>query len=233
MADLIYEAEHLLVSPSREQEKEIYQGLTYALQGSDAQTQAGLLIELCDYLPKTLQAEVIRKALNAVKAIPDEVERLRYLQCLAPKLSPNLLLEALELGKAIPTKMSCIRAMKALAPKLPEAISEAMAAARHTQSGLPPEQLLEAVVIASRLPEERDRITALIALSDPLSKMPERDLSSLWPAILHSLSSSLAQRDLLRGVLALSAVIYKLGDSLTVARTIVALQELGQWWPQD
>ena len=425
MADLIGEAERLLVPPSQVQEAAASRGLTYALQGSDVQTQARLLTELCNYLPQNLQEEALRKALSAVKAVQDEVNRLGDLKRLVPKLSPSLLSEALELGKAMPTGMNRVRTLKVLAPKLspdllsealdlaqafratesdycramalsalvdwlpedlktevssdalttaraiqpgwsgdnvycasalgavadvlpeplrsevlqealnaakaieehwrrsisladlapklpealraevvkealdaiveekeewaksqafpalapelspdllpkalraamgikreihrtkavaavaaqlPEAIPEAVAAIENTQSDgmrafslamlapqLPPEQLLEAVVIANSIAEERDRITTLIALAAPISKMPKSDLSSLWLAILQVLSSSLSQRELLRSVLALAAVIYVLGDRQTVAKTIAAIQEIGEWWPQ-
>ena len=425
MANLIYEAERLLVSSSQLQEETI-QGLTYALHGSDTQTRARLLTELCDYLPQNLREEVLSKALSAVKAIQNETDRLPCLERLAPKLSPSLLSEALEVGKAMPTGINQVWAMKVLAPRLPpdllsealnfarafrgqdldycraialavlvdwlpenakaevssdaltaaraielgrsddktyrsralgavadvlpkalrievlqealdaaraveehwsralvlsdlapklprgvraevvkealdaiikepedwaksqaftvlgpklslsllpeafraatdiqaevhrtraisavsakltETIPDAIEAIKNTQSDsmkafalamlapqFPTERLLEAVAIANSLPKESDRITTLIALADPISKMPKRELSSLWPAILESLSASLSQRNLLRGVLALAAVISALGDRETVAKTIVTIQEIERWWPQD
>ena len=206
------------------------------------------LMKLAPKLSEALREEALQEAIDAIVKEPESWAKSHPLcfPILASKLCLDSPSEVLKVATGIEDEVRRIKAIATVATELPEAVPEAMPAIKNTKFDdvpaqalamlapqLPPERLLEAVEIASRLPKERDRITTLIALADPISKRPKRELFSLLPAMLQSLSSSLSQRDFLRNVLALSAVIYVLGERKTVADIITTFQEIGEWWPQD
>ncbi|MEH2393184.1 MAG: NB-ARC domain-containing protein [Nostoc sp.] len=158
------------------------QGLAYALQNPDLNQKVNSLTELVNYLPPNLQDLALQKALEAARAIPDEISRALALRALADKL-PEVLPEALEAARAIESKYYRALALRALADKLPEVLPEALEAARAIESEyycalalraladkLPPELLPEALEAARAIESEYYRALALSALAD---KLPE------------------------------------------------------------
>ena len=141
-------------------QKQILEGLTYALQGLNSRIQANLLTEIVDCLPQELKEEVLRKALVATKSIRDEGDYLDALKSLAHKLPPDLLPEAFAIGKVMrSSRLACAQAAKVLTPLLP------------------PDLLLEALDIARNpnLDSEYtiDEYTIALALSTLADELPE------------------------------------------------------------
>ncbi|MBD2102517.1 hypothetical protein [Leptolyngbya sp. FACHB-261] len=201
------------------------------------------LSDLADKLPEKLQAEVLPEALAAARASEEDWSQAIALSVLAPKLPPDLLPEALAAARDIQSESDRATALIALASKLPEVIPEAFAATRAIQSDharasalsalapkLPPDLLPEALVTARGIRFERDRASALIALGSQMSKMQTGELLPLWQNTLHSLSFQ-PHRDFVPNLLALASVICALGGRAAVAEVVIALQDVGRWWP--
>ena len=197
--------------------------------------RATALANLAPKLPKALRQDVLQEALHTVTAEGKRCANAEALSVLVPELPAHLLPAALNLAMNIQPGGDRALALIALAIKLPELIPEAFAAVKSTRSEctralslktlapkLPPELLLEAVSITNSFRSERDRITTLIALGSPLSKMPRRKLFPLWQTILRSLSSH-PQQDFAHSVLALSAIVHALGGQKAVVETIVSI----------
>ncbi|WP_250126481.1 hypothetical protein [Chroococcidiopsis sp. CCMEE 29] len=197
---------------------------------------------LTDKLP-----ELLPEALAATRAIQCEQERVHALSYLANKLPPELLPELLTATRAI-EDVSCrsdalIILADKLADKLLEVLPEALAAARDIDyepvradtlsvlaPKLPPKLLPEALATARDIRSESARAKALIALASHLSKMQTGELFPLWQNTLHLLSCQ-SRRDFLHELLALASVICALGDRAAVAEVVIAIQDVGQWWP--
>ena len=223
------------------------------------------LADLAPKLPEALQAEMLQEALDAardgLKTDGDWAIAIA-LPVLIPKLPPELLPEALNIARNILSKGDRAIALTAITARLPEVLPETLALIKKTRKSgntynrvtvltniapnLPPELLPEAFSIAKDIKSERERITVLIALASPISKMPEEQLLPFWQTIKNWLlqqsrpslkqtirnrlfqQSQQSQRELGHHVMALAAVIQAIGGEEAVAEA-VAIQDVERW----
>ena len=200
------------------------------------------LARLAPKLPETLQTEVFQEALDAAENEVEDWATSSALMVLAPELPPDLLPEAANLARDLRSgrHLSNINRLKVLiatTAKLPERLPEVFATVKKIRSEderaealaaiaphLPSELLPAAFDLAKDIRAKKNRLPALIALSSPISKLPEEELLPLWQTIEHLLSQ-LSRREFAHHMLALAAVIYRIGGEEAVAEAL----EQHQW----
>ena len=200
---------------------------------------------LAPKLPETLQAKVFQEALDAAKNEAEDWATSSALMVLAPELPPDLLSEAANLAKGLRSNrylsnLNRLKVLIATTAKLPEMLSEVFATVKKVRSEdertealvaiaphLPPELLPAAFDVAKDMRAKRNRLPALIALASPISKLPEEELFPLWQTIEHLLSQ-LSQREFAHHVMALAAVIHRIGGEEAVAEALVKIQNAKQ-----
>ena len=128
-------------------------GASVARRIVDKEKRITMVIALLDTqsLPETLQADMQRVGLAAVRAQWSEEGQVKALAALAPHLTGNLLAEGLAVARAIKAERWRTRALAALAP--------------HLMGGL----LTERLAAARAIKDEWDRAQALAALAPHLT----------------------------------------------------------------
>ena len=214
------------------------------------------LADLARLLPETLQAEVLKEALDTVKdqqklwGEPGDERVEIALVRLIPQLPPDLLPEALTIARDIRFEPYRAKALIAITAKLPELLLETFALVKSIKStysdgrlpevyrfqaliaiapNLSSELLPEAFSIAKDIQSKHYRIKVLIALADPMSKMPRDKLLPLWETIRHWLSQ-LSRHEFAHHVLALAAVIHAIGGQEAVVEALT-IQDVERWQP--
>lgn len=242
------------ILPEVLQTEKLQKTLDYARAVKDHCDRSISLADLALKLPEKLQAEVLKEALDAVKEerklwgeeADDSVKSA--LVCLIPKLPPDLLPEALTIARDIRFEPYRAKALIAITAKLPELLLETFALVKsikftYSDGRLPEvyrfqtliaiapnlssELLPEAFSIAKDIQSKLYRIKVLIALADPMSKMPRDELLPLWKTIRHWLS----RQELAHHVLALAAVIHAIGGQEAVVEALIKIQDVERWQP--
>lgn len=199
------------------------------------------LAQLVPKLPEALRAKVLQESFDAAKEEPEGWATSSALTSLVPKLPPELLPEAFNIVRDLRVEahrfeINRLKLLITISARLPEVVPEVFATVKAIRPedkyaealvaiapNLTSELLPEAFDLANNIQSKRHRLPVLIALSTPISKLPEEELLPLWQTI-EDMMSQLSQREFAHHVMALSAVIHRIGGEEAVIEPLCSYE---------
>jgi hypothetical protein len=175
---------------------------------SEEAVRARALAGVARHLPDlAIQGE----ALEAVRDIGDEAERVRALVLLLATLSEELLTQTIALIRAVRDPARAALVWTSLLRRRAEWIPEAQAA-------------------VANIPDATDRADALVNLTVALAGMPGDQTRQCLNETLLALATA-SRQTFLRHLITLAPVIHSLGGELAIRQVDSAIAEAGTWWP--
>lgn len=203
---------------------------------------------LATLVSRLTETGLYAEAFAATRRIPDELDRVKVLVQIAPRLSKPLhgqiWRESLAVARSISGGLGRARAMAEVALHAPQPFRrqalaeldlamlfrEYMSMVESLAPYLPEPMLLETTKLVlgwENMPVRKD---ALEALAPGLSRLPRVTLVDFWPKVLRHLSSR-GRSDILSDLGALAPLIAALGSDAVLVDVSHVIQDVGRWWP--
>jgi len=182
--------------------------------------RAMTLTELAPYFPAPLKKEALQQALITIQSFEQESHRAQILNLLLLKIAPNLpdslKEQALSAAQSLEDGYYRALALSEIAPYLSSELKEQVL-----------KQALSATLMVTDTQVRPQILRKLIPQLVTLSPMT---LYPLWRDYLIAVASQ--SRPLLLEVIGtLTPVVVTIGGTKAVEETVIAVQDIGRWWP--